>query len=124
MIFRSFPKRHVMGVPLVLLRVLRIGQEKHHEGKPSQGPWNTKRKTIVQYGMYSSFTYYAMGVSFDHYKYTILCGWCLLSFECISTKGTPNGCAHEFCSSCILEWAKTCTKCPICRVRNATAKLI
>eukprot|EP01138_Halocafeteria_seosinensis_P007377 gb/GECG01007542.1/.p1 GENE.gb/GECG01007542.1/~~gb/GECG01007542.1/.p1 ORF type:complete len:358 (+),score=43.58 gb/GECG01007542.1/:1-1074(+) len=50
-------------------------------------------------------------------------GDCPVCYDTIITaKGMPNGCSHVFCSACILHWAETCTKCPICRESFSSVK--
>ena len=40
---------------------------------------------------------------------------------CIITElANPDGCNHNFCKSCLIEWSKRSSKCPMCKKRYNT----
>lgn len=49
---------------------------------------------------------------------------CAICLEAIEIEGSLDGCSHVFCEPCILEWAKTETRCPCCRKRFHTVSRI
>lgn len=40
---------------------------------------------------------------------------CSICFNDILDAAQVEGCQHTYCRSCLTEWSRTCTKCPICR---------
>lgn len=42
----------------------------------------------------------------------VICSICL---EMVKNEAKLNNCSHIHCSECILEYAKRCTKCPVCK---------
>ncbi|KAL8540876.1 hypothetical protein ACS0TY_002208 [Phlomoides rotata] len=49
-----------------------------------------------------------------------VCGICLSEEGKRSIRGILNSCSHYFCFSCILEWSKVESRCPLCKERFTT----
>lgn len=49
-----------------------------------------------------------------------VCGICLSEEDKRRVRGTLNCCSHFFCFSCIMEWAKVESRCPLCKQRFQT----
>ncbi|KAH6826471.1 hypothetical protein C2S53_014325 [Perilla frutescens var. hirtella] len=49
-----------------------------------------------------------------------VCGICLSEEGKIRVRGILNCCSHHFCFSCILEWSKVESRCPLCKQRFST----
>ncbi|KAH7542988.1 hypothetical protein FEM48_Zijuj02G0134200 [Ziziphus jujuba var. spinosa] len=49
-----------------------------------------------------------------------VCGICLSEEDKRRVKGTLNCCTHYFCFTCIMEWAKVESRCPLCKQRFKT----
>lgn len=49
-----------------------------------------------------------------------VCGICLSEEDKRKVRGTLNCCTHYFCFSCIMEWAKVESRCPLCKQRFNT----
>ncbi|KAM7279456.1 hypothetical protein ACFE04_006590 [Oxalis oulophora] len=54
-------------------------------------------------------------------SYVDCCGICLLSSDDENTlRGYIDSCNHYYCYTCILEWAKVESRCPLCKARFTT----
>ncbi len=42
---------------------------------------------------------------------------CIICTCVISELANPDGCNHNFCKSCLIEWSKRSSKCPMCKKR-------
>nr|XP_043619021.1 uncharacterized protein LOC122590910 [Erigeron canadensis] len=49
-----------------------------------------------------------------------VCGICLSEEAKRTVRGVLNCCRHYFCFSCIMEWSKVESRCPLCKQRFAT----
>ncbi|XP_022719490.1 remodeling and spacing factor 1-like isoform X2 [Durio zibethinus] len=49
-----------------------------------------------------------------------VCGICLSEEDKRRLRGTLNCCSHYFCFTCIMEWSKVESRCPICKQRFET----
>ncbi|XP_073307021.1 uncharacterized protein [Primulina huaijiensis] len=49
-----------------------------------------------------------------------VCGICLSEEGKRTVRGLLNCCSHYFCFSCIMEWSKVESRCPLCKQRFAT----
>ncbi|KAL5565940.1 hypothetical protein UlMin_029104 [Ulmus minor] len=49
-----------------------------------------------------------------------VCGICLTEEDKRRVRGTLNCCTHYFCFTCIMEWAKVESRCPLCKQRFMT----
>ncbi|CAA2961880.1 chromodomain-helicase-DNA-binding protein Mi-2 homolog [Olea europaea var. sylvestris] len=49
-----------------------------------------------------------------------VCGICLSEEGKRTVRGTLNCCSHYFCFSCIMEWSKVESSCPLCKQRFST----
>ncbi|KZV52873.1 hypothetical protein F511_15022 [Dorcoceras hygrometricum] len=49
-----------------------------------------------------------------------VCGICLSEEGKRTVRGILNCCSHYFCLSCIMEWSKVESRCPLCKQRFAT----
>ncbi|EPS66929.1 hypothetical protein M569_07845, partial [Genlisea aurea] len=49
-----------------------------------------------------------------------MCGICLSEEGKNTVSGILNSCSHYFCFSCINEWAKVESRCPVCKKRFST----
>ncbi|CAM8936773.1 unnamed protein product [Rhodiola kirilowii] len=49
-----------------------------------------------------------------------MCGICLSKEGKNTVRGTLNCCSHFFCFTCILEWSKVESRCPLCKQRFLT----
>ncbi|MFS7946241.1 putative chromatin regulator PHD family [Helianthus anomalus] len=49
-----------------------------------------------------------------------VCGICLSEERKRTVRGVLNCCQHYFCFSCIMEWSKVESRCPLCKQRFAT----
>ncbi|XP_077215501.1 RING/U-box protein [Tasmannia lanceolata] len=49
-----------------------------------------------------------------------VCGICLSEEQKGTIRGTLNCCLHFFCFTCIMEWAKVESRCPLCKQRFVT----
>ncbi|KAG8099021.1 hypothetical protein GUJ93_ZPchr0013g36426 [Zizania palustris] len=48
------------------------------------------------------------------------CGICLSEEQRATIQGVLNCCSHYFCCSCIMEWSKVESRCPLCKRRFTT----
>lgn len=53
-------------------------------------------------------------------KGTQVCGICLSEEGKRTVQGTLNCCSHYFCFTCIMEWSKVESRCPLCKQRFVT----
>ncbi|XP_073030195.1 uncharacterized protein [Primulina eburnea] len=51
-----------------------------------------------------------------------VCGICLSEEGKRTVRGILNCCSHYFCFSCIMEWSKVESRCPLCKQRFATIR--
>ncbi|XVE63104.1 hypothetical protein DITRI_Ditri06bG0172900 [Diplodiscus trichospermus] len=49
-----------------------------------------------------------------------VCGICLTEEDKRRLRGTLNCCSHYFCFTCIMEWSKVESRCPLCKQRFET----
>lgn len=49
-----------------------------------------------------------------------ICGICLSEEDMRRLKGTLDCCSHYFCFTCIMEWSKVESRCPLCKQRFRT----
>ncbi|KAJ0234238.1 F18 protein [Hirschfeldia incana] len=49
-----------------------------------------------------------------------VCGICLSEEDMRRLKGTLDCCSHYFCFTCIMEWSKVESRCPLCKQRFTT----
>lgn len=49
-----------------------------------------------------------------------VCGICLTEEHKDTVRGTLNSCFHYFCFTCIMEWSKVESRCPVCKQRFTT----
>ena len=49
-----------------------------------------------------------------------ICGICLSEEQKATLQGLLNCCSHYFCFTCILEWSKAESRCPVCKRRFNT----
>ncbi|KAD0683023.1 hypothetical protein E3N88_43851 [Mikania micrantha] len=49
-----------------------------------------------------------------------VCGICLSEEQRRTMRGVLNCCRHYFCFSCIMEWSKVESRCPVCKQRFST----
>jgi hypothetical protein len=40
---------------------------------------------------------------------------CIICCSVIRELANPDGCNHDFCRSCLIEWSQRSAKCPICK---------
>ena len=45
---------------------------------------------------------------------------CIICTCIITELANPDGCSHNFCKSCLIEWSKRSSKCPMCKKRYNT----
>ncbi|XWS58126.1 hypothetical protein CRYUN_Cryun08bG0007900 [Craigia yunnanensis] len=50
----------------------------------------------------------------------LVCGICLSEEDKRRLRGTLNCCSHYFCFTCIMEWSKVESRCPLCKQRFET----
>jgi hypothetical protein len=50
----------------------------------------------------------------------IVCGICFSEEHGATLQGLLNCCSHYFCFTCILEWSKAESRCPLCKRRFNT----